>query len=118
MAIAPHGRNAVEQRDVEEFLSGMHVVSKWLAEESERHGVVPTWENFPIKMLLAISEVVEAVEAFRCNEPVARVEEELADVLIYILSVGSALGMDLGTAVIEKYNVNCGRSLMHGGKKF
>lgn len=116
--MSPHGRNAVEQRDVEEFISGVHVVGKWLAEESARHGVVPTWENFPIKALLAISEIIEAVEAYRCGEHQNRVEEELADVLIYILSVGSALGMDLGTAVIEKYNINCGRSLMHGGKKF
>ena len=44
------------------------------------------------------------------------VPSELADVIIRVLDLADAYGIDIGAAVVEKINYNATRSLRHGGK--
>lgn len=44
------------------------------------------------------------------------VPSELADVIIRVLDLANAYGIDIGAAVIEKLNHNATRGLHHGGK--
>jgi NTP pyrophosphatase (non-canonical NTP hydrolase) len=44
------------------------------------------------------------------------VPSELADVIIRVLDISDAYGIDIGAAVVEKLNHNATRGLHHGGK--
>ncbi len=75
------------------------------------------WEKYhrPANLAKAISvEAAELLELFQWRadaEPVdpalkARVEDELADVLIYCLSTANAMGLDVSDAVLRKVAKN------------
>ena len=85
---------------------------------------------------LITTEVAEAIEEVRhghemtetyypsvgslfTEPPVHKPEgipSELADVIIRVLDIADAYGIDLGAAVVEKLNHNATRGLHHGGK--
>lgn len=79
-------------------------------------------------LALIHSEVSEAAEDVRLAPPYElhqqRLEDgkpcgfpsELADVVIRVLDLGEALGVDVGKAVVDKHAYNCTRPLRHGGK--
>ncbi|MDD4168781.1 MAG: nucleotide pyrophosphohydrolase [Desulfotomaculaceae bacterium] len=74
------------------------------------------WKQFHTPKNLAISIAIEAaelMEIFQWSEEndlsaalYARVEEELADVIIYSLALANATGMDLSGAVRKKNKKN------------
>lgn len=72
------------------------------------------------------SELSEALEAMRkdfdapCEKdiPITAVEEELADCIIRILDFSHAKKLNIGRALVLKYDYNKGRKYRHGGKKF
>ena len=66
-------------------------------------------------MALVHSEVSEATEAIRKHDR-ANFDEELADVLIRVVSIAYGLGTDLDAAVAAKLAKNRNRGLHHGGK--
>lgn len=67
--------------------------------------------------LLALihSEVSEAVEEVRVGDRV-KFTEELADVIIRTLDLSVGLGLDIGSAVVQKIEKNQKRGQRHGGK--
>lgn len=80
------------------------------------------WQTYHSPKNLAISIAVEAgelMEVFQWLTPAqanslpetkkAKLEEELADVLIYCLSMANCLGIDVTTAVLAKLEKNAGR---------
>ncbi|OGS51107.1 MAG: hypothetical protein A3K65_06675 [Euryarchaeota archaeon RBG_16_68_12] len=80
------------------------------------------WEKYhrPANLAKAISvEAAELLELFQWRsdseavDPAlkARVEDELADVVIYCLSAANALGIDLSDAVLRKLERNADRYL-------
>jgi NTP pyrophosphatase (non-canonical NTP hydrolase) len=75
-------------------------------------------EAYKVPAVLALihSEVSEALEAFRKDDP-ENFAEEMADVVIRVLDCTHGLGIDLGMAVLEKLEVNRGRGHRHGGKR-
>ena len=77
------------------------------------------WEDhYKIPGILALihSEVSEALEAFRNNDP-KNFEEELADIIIRVLDCAGGLGFDLEAAVRLKMEKNRKRPFRHGGKR-
>jgi NTP pyrophosphatase (non-canonical NTP hydrolase) len=77
------------------------------------------------KLALIHSEVSEAAEAVRIGDIAPRRGEhgkpegmaaELADVIIRVLDLAEALGLDMGAAVEEKHEHNTTRPRRHGGK--
>lgn len=72
--------------------------------------------KFPAVLMLIVSEVAEALEAFRESD-VEHFKEEMADVLIRILDCVVAVDPDFDATVRAKLQVNRGRGYHHGGKK-
>ncbi len=81
--------------------------------------------NIPEKLALIHSEVSEALEAYRNNEPLIWFEAsgkpqgmatELADVVIRIADLCGKLNIDLEEAISTKMAYNTTRAYRHGGK--
>lgn len=65
-----------------------------------------------MKLALVHSEVSEACEAVRM-EPWGNIEEELADVVIRVMDLAGAIGMDLEHFIVKKMNANEKRPKKH-----
>ena len=72
--------------------------------------------KIPAMLGLIHSEVSEALEAFRNDDP-QNFEEELADIVIRVLDCAGGLGLDLERAVRAKMAKNRQRPFRHGGKR-
>lgn len=72
--------------------------------------------KFPAVLMLIVSEVAEALEAFRESD-LEHFKEEMADVLIRVLDCVVAVDSDFDSTVRTKLQVNRGRGFHHGGKK-
>ena len=66
-------------------------------------------------MALTHSEVSEAVEAVR-NLDKDNFNEEMADIVIRVVSIAFGLGIDLEALVLKKLEKNKTRGIRHGGK--
>lgn len=77
------------------------------------------------KLCLVHSEVSEALEALRINEmhyvdekgKPEGVASELADTVIRVFNLASALGIDMDKVLCEKMAYNEGRPYQHGGRR-
>lgn len=128
-----------------EFRSLMHTSVKAIAEQchacSKTHGFRSDWLNTPEKLMLIVSELGEAMEAYRHIDPkflailmetpeqarmelpegledsvgrLANFQEELADVLIRLLDLMHALGIDIEATTANKMAINELRPHRHG----
>ena len=69
---------------------------------------------FPQSIALIHSEASEALEAHRNAQPVADIEEEMADIVIRVMDTCAYHGFDIGGAIVAKMAKNKGRSKKHG----
>lgn len=69
---------------------------------------------FLAKLMLVVSECGEIAEAARKPELRPEIPEEFADVIIRVLDMCGALGIDIGLAVAEKLQKNAARPMLHG----
>ncbi len=99
-----------------------------LQREVHRIAVEHGWwerERVPGEVLmLAVTELAEAMEAIREGDPpsdkipdFSKLEEELADTVIRILDFAGARGYDLQGALRAKIDYNETRPYRHGGKR-
>lgn len=70
----------------------------------------------PAVLMLIVTEVAEAMEAFRKNDQ-SNFREELADVMIRTIGLAHGLGIDLGAEIEAKMAKNRTREYKHGGKR-
>lgn len=105
-------------------------------QNSVEHGF---WEGYgdwdapgsviPEKLMLIVTEAAEAMEAYREKGHVPGglvwvgeggkpegIPFELADIIIRVLDLAGALGIDIERAVFEKHQYNLKRPYRHGGK--
>lgn len=83
-------------------------------------------EHVTTKLMLVVSELVEAMEELRSGRGISETYEvdgkpegfpvELADAVIRLLDMAGMLGIDLKTIIDNKLEFNAGRGKMHGGK--
>jgi NTP pyrophosphatase (non-canonical NTP hydrolase) len=72
-------------------------------------------DTIPRWLMLAVSELGEAMEAFRHDDR-GNFAEELADTVIRIMDDCEALGIDLEAEILAKMEKNRQRPHMHGKK--
>jgi len=79
----------------------------WYAPDSPRP---QTPRNLAISLVLESSEVLEHFQWSENSNDPAELAGELADVMLYLLQLASLSGIDLGQAVLDKLEVNQGRT--------
>ena len=109
------------ETSVEDFVRAFNVVSIAANRISREHGFWDEERNDGEVMALIHSEVSEALEALRNNNPTSNrlveftsVEEELADVIIRIMDYAWGNQLSLAQAILAKMEYNEGREFMHG----
>lgn len=71
----------------------------------------------PVRLMLDISEVAEAMEADRKGDE-ENFNEEVSDSFIRKFDLAGRRGVDLEEAIANKMAINAERPHMHGGKKY
>ena len=96
--------------DLKTLEEAMHafVASKgWYDADSKRP---QTPRNLAISLVLEASEVLELYQWGDAAPDQGELSGELADVMLYLIQLASISGIDLGQAVMDKLNVNYGRT--------
>jgi NTP pyrophosphatase (non-canonical NTP hydrolase) len=79
----------------------------WYEPESKRP---QTPRNLAVSLVLEASEVLELYQWSDTPPDPQELEGELADVMLYLIQLASITGVDLGQAVMNKLDVNYGRT--------
>lgn len=78
-------------------------------------GFTTSWENMLVKLMLVVTEVSEAAEAYRDDDH-AHFREEIADTMIRLLDICGTLNIDIETEIEKKMAINRKRPYKHGKK--
>jgi len=107
--------------EIKNFVGMFNLVSREVNRISQEHGFWDEERNDGEVMALIHSEVSEALEALRDNNPTSSrlvqftsVEEELADVIIRVMDYAWGNQLSLARAILAKMEYNEGREFMHG----
>lgn len=100
--------------DIKELTQEMHnfVNSQgWYGENSPRP---QSLRNLAISLTLEASEVLEHFQWSGDQSEMDHLEDELADVALYLLQIASIAGIDLEQAILKKLEKNYGRTWDEG----
>lgn len=88
-------------------------LQKAVIENKKNHNFNTT--DIKYELLLLYGEVNELFQAW-LKEDQENINEELADVAIFLLGISEMLGSDLGEDIVEKIAINAKRKYMNGKK--
>ncbi len=106
-------------------MNDINYMTKLIHENSKAHGWWETERELPEIIALCHSELSEALEAYRNNEPMVwdnngkpdGIAVEMADCVIRIFDWFGANGIDTFDVMYKKHKYNITRPYKHGGKK-
>jgi NTP pyrophosphatase (non-canonical NTP hydrolase) len=87
--------------------------SGYVADWRKRKGFTTSWSNMMEKLMLVVTEVSEAAEAYR-KEDRENFSEEIADCFIRLYDICGSIGIDIEAEIEKKMEKNEGRSIRHG----
>lgn len=93
----------------------LNSISKEVAAWREEKGFKTDWSNMPEKLMLVVTELSEAMEAYR-HDDTKNFKEEIADTFIRLCDICGSLDIDIEDAIKEKMEINKGRPFKHGKK--
>lgn len=88
-------------------------LQKAVIENKKKHNFNTTDVKF--ELLLLYGEVNELFQAW-LKEDQKNIDEELADIAIFLLGISEMLGSDLGEDIIKKMAINAKRKYINGKK--
>lgn len=107
------------------FINVFNAVAKQIHDTAKQKGWWNNERNTGEMIALMHSELSEALEAVRHNNPpddkipeFSGLEAELADCIIRIMDLAPAMNLRIAEAIIAKMKYNNGRAFKHGGKLF
>jgi NTP pyrophosphatase (non-canonical NTP hydrolase) len=80
-----------------------------------RKGFKTNWNNMPEKLMLTVTELSEAMEAYRHDDR-KNFAEEVADTFIRLLDICGSIGLDIESEIKNKMAINEKRPFKHGKK--
>ena len=121
-------RIADAYQDDKLLMDGLNLLAKVVAHDVKAKGFTTNWRNVPEKLMLVVTELSEAMEAYRCLKMVGVLrgpvrdstgdfEEEIADTFIRLLDLCGALDIDIEKAIQAKLIKNRGRPQKHGRQR-
>lgn len=84
-----------------------------IAEWRERKGFTTEWANVMEKLMLVVTELAEAAEAYRKQDE-HNFKEEIGDAMIRLFDLAGSLGIDLEKEIGDKMLYNETRPNKHG----
>jgi len=91
----------------------LNELSREVAVWRKEKGFKTNWKNMPEKLMLVVTEVSEAMEAYR-HEDKANFAEELSDTFIRLCDIVGSLGIDIEAEIEKKMAYNKKRPFKHG----
>lgn len=88
-------------------------LQKAVLENKKNHNFNTT--DIKFKLLLLYGEVNELFQAWLKDDP-ENINEELADVAIFLLGISEMVGSDLGEDILKKMEINKRRKYIDGKK--
>jgi NTP pyrophosphatase (non-canonical NTP hydrolase) len=85
-----------------------------IAAWAKSKGFDNNWDNVPQTLMLIVTELAEAMEAYRVNPYSDNFKEEVADTVIRLFHMSGALHIDLEKEISKKMAVNESRPHLHG----
>jgi len=103
----------MELEKIEEEIRKINDKNGWIFPENAWNKL----ENFiPTKLMLCVSELSEALEAYR-NYDFENFKEEIADTMIRLLDLTTGLNINIGEEIVKKLEINKKRGYKHGNKR-
>ena len=93
----------------------LNSLAKNIAKWREEKGFITGWENMPEKLMLVVTELSEAMEAYRKDDK-KNFNEEIADTIIRLCDIVGSLGIDIEDEIEKKMAINKDRDYKHGKK--
>jgi len=91
----------------------LNQLSKEITAWRKRKGFKTNWSNMPEKLMLVVTELSEAMEAYRYGDK-PNFAEEIADSIIRLCDICGSIGIDIESAINDKMEVNKDRPRKHG----
>ncbi len=91
----------------------LNELSKEISEWREDKGFITSWKNMLEKLMLVVSEVSEAAEAYRKDDK-KHFKEEIADTFIRLFDICGSLNIDIEKEIKKKMEINKNRPQQHG----
>jgi NTP pyrophosphatase (non-canonical NTP hydrolase) len=82
---------------------------------AEGKGFETTWKNMPEKLMLCVTELAEAMEAYR-HEDIKNFKEEIADTFIRLCDICGSVNINIEREISSKMAFNKKRPFKHGKK--
>lgn len=86
---------------------------EYIADWRTRKGFDTNWDNMMEKLMLVVTELSEAAEAYRLNDR-EEFNMEIADTFIRLFDICGSLGINIEHEIAEKMKINEGRPHKHG----
>jgi NTP pyrophosphatase (non-canonical NTP hydrolase) len=91
----------------------MNNLAAEIAQWRDEKGFVTEWSNMPEKLMLVVTELSEAMEAYRHNDK-KNFNEEIADTYIRLFDICGSIGIDIEKEIETKMEKNKIRPYRHG----
>ena len=79
----------------------------------QKKGFKTRWSNMPEKLMLVVTELSEAMEAYRHNDN-ENFSEEIADTFIRLCDICGSINIDIENEIAKKMSTNRDRPFLHG----
>ena len=79
----------------------------------KKKGFKTSWDNMPLKLMLVVTELSEAMEAYRIDDK-ENFNEEIADTFIRLFDICGSVGIDIEKEIAKKMSANRKRPFLHG----
>ena len=88
-------------------------LAKMVAKWREKKGFITDWKNMPEKLMLVVTELSEAMEAYRIDDK-ENFNEEIADTFIRLFDICGSIDINIEDEISKKMEVNKKRPHKHG----